>query len=221
MSVRMALGALIIEERLGTSDRETVQQITENPYLQYFIGLPGFQEEPPFHHALMTHFRKRLNQKAINQINEWIVMEEIKKQDQNDDHDDDEPPQEDQAGEADEESNQQTSSLPSANRGKLLLDVPCALADIAYPTDLSLLNEAREKLEGIIDTLHAPFRGQKQKPPTYRQKARRDYLKVAKQKRPGTRNVRKAIGQQLRYIERNLKHIAKLAEQSIGSMAGL
>jgi hypothetical protein len=35
---RMALGALIIKEKLGISDRETVEQIKENPYLQYFIG---------------------------------------------------------------------------------------------------------------------------------------------------------------------------------------
>jgi hypothetical protein len=39
----MALGALIIKEKCGFSDRETVEQITENPYLQYFIGL----ERPP------------------------------------------------------------------------------------------------------------------------------------------------------------------------------
>jgi transposase, IS5 family len=31
---RMALAALIIKEKLGTSDRETVEQIRENPYLQ-------------------------------------------------------------------------------------------------------------------------------------------------------------------------------------------
>ena len=36
---RIALGALIIKEKLGLTDRETVQQIRENPYLQYFIGL--------------------------------------------------------------------------------------------------------------------------------------------------------------------------------------
>jgi hypothetical protein len=35
---RLALGSLIIKEKLGTSDRETVEQIKENPYLQYFIG---------------------------------------------------------------------------------------------------------------------------------------------------------------------------------------
>ena len=32
-SFRMALGALIIKEKLGTSDRETVEQIRENPVL--------------------------------------------------------------------------------------------------------------------------------------------------------------------------------------------
>jgi len=37
-SFRLALGALIIKEKLGISDRETVEQIREKPYLQYFIG---------------------------------------------------------------------------------------------------------------------------------------------------------------------------------------
>lgn len=212
VSVRMALGSLIIKERLGTSDRETVEQIKENPYLQYFIGLSGFQEEAPFHHSLMTHFRKRLNRKAINQINEWIVIEQQaheQAQDQDDDHDD-APPQE-MTGDGD---TNQTLSESSSNRGKLLLDATCAPADIAYPTDLSLLNDTREKLEHMIDTLHAPFRGKKLKPRTYRWIARRSYLSVAKQKRPGARKVRKAIGQQLRFIARDLKHVTTLANQN-------
>ena len=37
-SFRMALGALIIKEKLVISDRPRVEQILENPYLQYFIG---------------------------------------------------------------------------------------------------------------------------------------------------------------------------------------
>ena len=32
---RTALGALIIKEKLGISDRETVEQIKENPYLGF------------------------------------------------------------------------------------------------------------------------------------------------------------------------------------------
>ena len=42
--LRMALGSLIIQNRFQYPDRELVEQITENPYLQYFIGLPGYQD---------------------------------------------------------------------------------------------------------------------------------------------------------------------------------
>lgn len=40
--LRTALGALIIQTKFQYPDRELVEQITENPYLQYFIGLPGY-----------------------------------------------------------------------------------------------------------------------------------------------------------------------------------
>ncbi len=40
------------------------------------------------------------------------------------------------------------------NQGKLILDATCAPADIKYPTDLGLLNQAREHTEKIIDVLH-------------------------------------------------------------------
>lgn len=75
-SVRLALGALIIKEPIGLSDEETVEQITENPYLQYFIGMSSFQEEAPFHPSSMTHFRKRFGVDVINQVNEWMVEAE-------------------------------------------------------------------------------------------------------------------------------------------------
>ncbi|MCY0896764.1 MAG: transposase [Alicyclobacillaceae bacterium] len=74
VSVRVALGSLTIRERLGASDRETVENITENTYHQYFIGLSGFQQSPPFNASLMTHFRKRLGADVLNEVNEWIIM---------------------------------------------------------------------------------------------------------------------------------------------------
>lgn len=72
--VRMALGALIIKEKCGYSDRETVEQITENPYLQYFIGLREYQDRPPFDPSLMVHFRKRFGTEALKEINEEICL---------------------------------------------------------------------------------------------------------------------------------------------------
>jgi hypothetical protein len=60
LAIRMSLGAMIIKEKLGLSDMETVKQIKKGPYLQYFIGLESFQYEAPFDASMLTHFRKRL-----------------------------------------------------------------------------------------------------------------------------------------------------------------
>lgn len=59
----MVLGALIIQTKFQYSDRELVEQITKNPYLQYFIGLPGYQEEAPFDVSTLIDFRRRITYK--------------------------------------------------------------------------------------------------------------------------------------------------------------
>jgi hypothetical protein len=64
---RMALGALIIKARLGLTDEELVEQIKENPYLQFFIGLEAFQYSAPFDPSMMVYFRKRLPEAVVNQ----------------------------------------------------------------------------------------------------------------------------------------------------------
>jgi hypothetical protein len=70
---RVALGSLIIKEKLGTSDRETVEQIKENPYLQYFIRQTHYSNEVPFDASLLVRFRERINVNLVNQINERMV----------------------------------------------------------------------------------------------------------------------------------------------------
>lgn len=73
------------------------------------------------------------------------------------------------------------------------------------------MNQAREKTEKIIDVLHKnrPDKSAK-KPRTYRKIAHKDYLEVAKQRRPSQKARRKAIKKQLQYIKRNLGHIDQL-----------
>ena len=58
--LRMMLGSMIIGDFLKVSDAETVRQIQENPYLQYFIGLQEFTHEAVFAPLSLTLFRKRL-----------------------------------------------------------------------------------------------------------------------------------------------------------------
>jgi transposase, IS5 family len=192
---RMALGALIIKEKCGYSDIETVEQIKENPYLQYFIGLREYIYEAPFDPSLLVHFRKRFGMEAINDINEKIFSAGRK------DKDDDLPPT---CGIG------KKGKQKIKNKGKLIIDATCAPADIRYPTDLSLLNEAREKTEIIIDRLYKDQESETKKPRTYRRKARKQYLLVAKNRKPKTKQIRKAIGQQLRFIRRNLNHIDQM-----------
>jgi hypothetical protein len=202
-SARMALGALLIKERLGTSDRETVEQITENPYLQYFLGLMEYQDAPPFDHSMMTHFRKRFDKEMLRDINESIVEGVIKGSDNSEVV---------PSGVKDKSSNDNVNNPPS-NKGKMIVDATCTPADIAYPTDVSLLNEAREKSEEIIDAMHEPFESVRRKPRTNRQKARKAYLVKKKKKKPGYKKTRRTIGQQLRYLKRNLGHIDRMAEE--------
>jgi len=70
---RMALGALIIKEKLGISDRETVEQSRENPYLQYFIGQLTYSNELAFDPSLLVPFRQIITLNLINKVNERLV----------------------------------------------------------------------------------------------------------------------------------------------------
>lgn len=97
------------------------------------------------------------------------------------------------------------------NKGKLKLDATCVPADIKYPTDLGLLNQAREQTEEIIDILYEELdRNENKKPRTDRNTARKEYLNVAKKRKPSKKQKRKAIKKQLQYLKRNLGHIDRL-----------
>ena len=190
---RMALGALIIKERLGASDEETVEQVQENPYLQYFLGLSEYSNEMPFDSSMFVHFRKRFSVDVVNEINELVVEKAQKHTNQPEADNTDDPP---------------------ANKGKLLIDATCAPADITYPTDLKLLNKGRELSEKIIDQLHKPLVGIKKKPRDYRKQARKQYLKTAKSKRLSYSKRRKALRKQLNYVGRDLKFIEALGKDT-------
>lgn len=142
---RVALGTLIIKEKLGVSDTETVEQIRETPYLQYFLRFSEYRDTAPFDASMLVHFRQRLNLELLTQVNDAVVESVIASESFPDDtsvavstlskDDEDEPP-------------------PPPNQGQLLIDATCAPADIRYPTDLDLLNDARKASEAILDTLY-------------------------------------------------------------------
>jgi hypothetical protein len=186
--VRVALGSLIIKERMRLTDEETVAQIRENPYLQYFIGMQEYSTKQPFDPSLMVHFRSRISAEMLLRVNEQVCAP--KKKAERKEGDGNEPP---------------------ANTGKLIIDATCAPEDMRHPTDIGLLNDAREHSERVIDFLWAASDRDGRKPLTYRRKARRQFLKAIRCRKPSGRHLRKGIRQQLGFLKRNLRTIGRMS----------
>ena len=55
ISAREAVASLIIKEKLGLTDEKTVEQIRENPYLQYLLGWEAYRDEQPFDSSMAGH----------------------------------------------------------------------------------------------------------------------------------------------------------------------
>ncbi len=183
---RMALGALLIQRRLKCSDQWLVKHISENPYMQYFIGMKEYGP-CPFGASTLVAFRKRFSEEDMAVILEASVPKsETAEKDDSDDGND--PP----------------------NGGTLVLDATCCPADIAYPQDINLLNQAREKAEKTVDEL-CEQTGWK-KPRMYRKRARKDYLRLSKSKKRSARAIRSAVRKQLQYIRRDVGYVAKMLQ---------
>ncbi len=193
---RVAIGAMIIKHLCDLSDRETVLQIQENMYMQYFIGYSSFSDEEPFDPSLFVDFRKRLGVEQINAINDKILGLSS-------------------GGDSRERheaaSKEPFEALSVTHKGKLIADATACPQDIAYPTDLNLLNDAREKSEELIDVLFDAHR-HGFKPRTYREVARKVYLRTAQKKVKSKKEIRSAVRKQLNYLKRNLKSIDVLLD---------
>jgi len=70
---RIVIGALIIKHMENLDDREVVAQISENVYMQYFLGYSSFNPDTPFDASLLVEIRKRLGLDAVNALNEKIL----------------------------------------------------------------------------------------------------------------------------------------------------
>ena len=214
---RIAFGALYIKTHCHLTDEETVQNLQENAYMQYFVGLHEFHPEPLFDPSMMVHFRKRFPVEEVAKINEYVCTgkwpEEQRNVDRNDKDDNgNEPPApssgdeeevsapSEQKGKANRNTSKKKEKRRKKNRGKLILDATAAPADIKYPTDIDLLNKSREHLETAVSILweHVPHTSHKL--PYSAKKARKSYLNLAKSKKWTQAKCRKAIGEQLEYI---------------------
>lgn len=198
VDARKVIGAVIIKHKLKLTDEGTVEMISENPFQQWFCGLSAFTTEKIFDPSLFVTLRKRLGAEGFEAMNQAILdLAEGRARTKG------------KPAPPDPDMGEVQDPPPPANKGELKIDATVAPQKIAWPTDLNLLNEARENTEAMIDAL-CKERGLKKKPRTYRKLARKAYLAVIRKKKRTRREIRKAIGQQLRYLRRNLRTIHRL-----------
>jgi hypothetical protein len=221
LNPRIILGSIIIKHLGNLDDRETVDQIRENIYMQYFLGYSSFSSVAPFHATLFVEFRKRLGMDTLNAITEKIAALKTHMETKADEKksptdlnptSDPEPPSDLNPPSDLEPTSDKNSDPPEPEpKGRVIFDATACPQDIAYPTDLNLLSDARKKSQELIDELYDPELHPK-KPRTYRKIARKLYLKTAQKKNKSRKEIRKAVGAQLRFLNRNLNSIDGLLD---------
>jgi transposase, IS5 family len=207
ISGRVVIGAVIIKHMLDLTDRDTILHIQENVFMQYFLGYSTMTTEAPFSPTLFVEIRERLSVELLSKINQILLESNgVFSSEENaiapDDTNDEGNKQNDDSG--------QDPNIE--NQGQLLMDATVAPQNITFPTDLKLLNSAREKSEYLIDKLYK-HSNLKEKPRTYREIARKDFLNIQKKKLKSHKEIYKGIGSQLRYLKRNLGYIQSMIAQ--------
>jgi len=179
---RWIIGSLIIKHIVNLPDEETLQLISENPYMQFFLGCNSFSPNLLFSSTIFVDIRKRLGNEIFNQFTDELVKICFPEKIQNE--------------------------KTEKNQGELKIDATVADQYIRYPNDLGLLNEAREKTEDIIDELFEKLRDKmKVKPRTYRKVAHKKYMSEAKKRQKNKSTLRPAIRYMLNCLDRNIRSI--------------
>lgn len=192
---RIVIGALLIKHMIKSSDEETINLISENPYMQFFLGLSQFHPKPLFSPSLFVEIRKKLGKETFNEFNRILIKSELR-EDQ-DEH----------------KQSVENDKKETGNKGKLKIDATVADQYIRYPNDLGLVNEARKKTETIVDMLYEKTReAQPVKPRTYRKVATQKYMEQAKKRQKNKKELRKALRYLLNCIKRNLGYIDEMLD---------
>lgn len=223
IDLRIVLGAMFIQHSLNLTDRETLQTIQENIYMQYFIGLPTFSTKAVFDSSLLTILRKRLGEQGSKELNDIFIDHAIenklvkhrktritKSNESSEGDNDGEPEQE--SGTINDGSTKPVDE--PINRGTVKIDATVVPQDITYPTDTKLLNHARQISEKIIDVLYGHKSSLwKAKPRTYRVEAKNKWLSFSKKRKPNKKAIKHQRKSDLGYLRRNLRHIDEMMEK--------
>lgn len=240
LHARIAIGAMIIKHKLNLSDRETIAIISENPYMQHFLGLDVFVEKPLFDASLFVRLRKRMGQSTFDKFNQIIikrVSEHTSKGSKRKKKPKDVKDQEEGQQETTQEE-QERDKLPPAFL-EAELKVTGGEEQVIESTKASdqacgPILKGKLKLDATVADIYIKYPTDldllaksriwsekiidklcerlclTSKPRTYRRIAHKAYLSVIKKKKKSKKALRSGIREQLNYLKRNLGHISKL-----------
>ena len=187
---RMVVGALIVKHVEKLSDEKTIQVIQENPYMQYMLGLPKFTEKPVFVPELFVKIRKRLGLDFFNRLT--LLLSEA---------------------DGSKPTKTHTDNDGNDHGGIMKVDATCCNAEVRYPTDCNLLEDASKLIDRLLDKFCTRYKIKKSQ--THRVEARKAFIFLTKRKRKGKKLVDKVKSLQLRYLQADLLTFLNfLGEQS-------
>ncbi len=74
---RVIIGALIIKYLERKDDRGTIEAISGNPYMQYFLCFDHFDSKLIFDPSLFVSIRKRLENASFDEMNQIIIKQAL------------------------------------------------------------------------------------------------------------------------------------------------
>jgi len=202
ISPRTILGALIIKHKENLSDEKTIQAIQENVYMQFFVGLEGFQTDKIFDSSLFVTIRKRIGKTEFDLLNAKLIKSLSHKKD------------------AQNSSKKEGDENHPPNKGKLQADATVADQYITFPTDAKLLNSSRKKLDDMIDKLYCYDDKKGIKPRTYKRILDTAFLNYSKKKNKGKSVHRKMKRKLLESVNRNLNFVKAMLSNSVNLEMG-
>lgn len=179
--------------------------------MQYFCGYFSYDLTPAFDSSLFVEIRDRLGLSGISAMNQALTKAEKASQNSIKGTRNENTPQINDYRIDNTETvvNENVESEIVTSRGRVLYDATFCPQEIAYPTDLNLWKDCRQKSELMIDILYEKS-DLKLKPRRYRRDAQKEYLKTAQKKNKSKNEIHGAVGKELRYVKRNFGTITKL-----------
>lgn len=177
--VRLMVGLLMLQHMHAISDEKVVQLWTENPYWQSFCGYDEFQLEFPIDPTSLTRWRKRLGEAGMNKILQSTVNASLK-----------------------------LKAVKKEDFQKVIVDTTVMESNVRYPTDASLLNEAREKLVKKAKEYKIQLRQSYDRLGKQLTRAIAGYCHAKQMKRAqkATRKLKTYLGRVMRDINRKLQN---------------